>query len=205
MPADILVLTAHPHLEHSRVNRALMNAASTVARAEVRDLYALYPDYLIDVAAEQRALAEARLVVWLHPLHWYHMPPLMKLWLDEVLTYGWAYGHGEQALYGKDLWLAVSTGGPETSYRPTDYNRYHFDAFLPPYEQTAALCGMRFLPPMVLHGAHRLTEAEVEQQAALFAQRLHAYPDWPELADLPECAACEVPETARPALLAEGA
>ena len=51
MPADILVLTAHPHLEHSRVNRALMNAASTVARADVRDLYALYPDYLIDVAA----------------------------------------------------------------------------------------------------------------------------------------------------------
>ncbi|ATU64483.1 NAD(P)H-dependent oxidoreductase [Piscinibacter gummiphilus] len=205
MPADILVLTAHPHLEHSRVNRALMNAASTVARAEVRDLYALYPDYLIDVAAEQRAMADARLVVWQHPLHWYHMPPLMKLWLDEVLTYGWAYGHGRQALYGKDLWLAVSTGGPETSYRPTDYNRYHFDAFLPPYEQTAALCGMRFLPPMVMHGAHRLTDDEVERQAALFAERLHSYPDWPELADLPECTACEVPETARPALVEEGA
>lgn len=205
MPADILVLTAHPHLEHSRVNRALMNAASTVARAEVRDLYALYPDYLIDVAAEQRAMADARLVVWLHPLHWYHMPPLMKLWLDEVLTYGWAYGHGRQALSGKDLWLAVSTGGPEASYRPTDYNRYHFDAFLPPYEQTAALCGMRFLPPMVMHGAHRLTDDEVERQAMLFAERLHRYPDWPELADLPECTACEVPETARPALLEEGA
>lgn len=205
MPADILVLTAHPHLEHSRVNRALMNAASTVARAEVRDLYALYPDYLIDVAAEQRAMAEARLVVWLHPLHWYHMPPLMKLWLDEVLTYGWAYGQGRQALTGKDLWLAVSTGGPEASYRPTDYNRYHFDAFLPPYEQTAALCGMRFLPPMVMHGAHRLTDDEVERQAVLFAERLHRYPDWPELADLPECVACEVPETARPALLEEGA
>ena len=205
MPADILVLTAHPHLEHSRVNRALMNAASTVARAEVRDLYALYPDYLIDVAAEQRAMAEARLVVWLHPLHWYHMPPLMKLWLDEVLTYGWAYGQGRQALTGKDLWLAVSTGGPEASYRPTDYNRYHFDAFLPPYEQTAALCGMRFLPPMVMHGAHRLADDEVERQAVLFAERLHRYPDWPELADLPECVACEVPETARPALLEEGA
>jgi hypothetical protein len=27
---------------------------------EVRDLYALYPDYFIDVAAEQAALAQAR-------------------------------------------------------------------------------------------------------------------------------------------------
>jgi glutathione-regulated potassium-efflux system ancillary protein KefF len=33
----------------------------------------------------------------------------------------------------------ASTGGPEDSYRPDGYNRYFFDAFLPPYEQTAAL------------------------------------------------------------------
>lgn len=198
MPAEILVLTAHPHLEHSRVNRALMTAAARVARAEVRDLYALYPDYLIDVAAEQQALAEARLVVWQHPIHWYHMPPLMKLWVDEVLAFGWAYGRGQQALAGKDLWLATSTGGPESSYRHTDYNRYPFDAFLPAYEQTATLCGMRFLPPMVLHGAHRMSDDEIERDASLFAERLHAYPDWPELADLPACVACEVPESARP-------
>src|SRR5882724_4998270 len=58
---DVLVLTAHPHLEHSRVNRALMQAAAAVDRVEVRDLYALYPDYLIDVAAEQDALLKAQL------------------------------------------------------------------------------------------------------------------------------------------------
>lgn len=206
MPADILVLTAHPHLEHSRVNRALMDAAAAVDRTEVRDLYALYPDYLIDVAAEQRALAQARLVVWQHPIQWYHMPPLMKLWVDEVLGFGWAYGHGGHALQGKDLWLVASTGGPESSYRPTDYNRYHFDAFLPPYEQTAALCGMRFLPPLVLHGAHRVTHAELDAHAGVLTDRLRTYPDWPEIEDLVDCVACEVPDNARPSLaLQEGA
>ena len=83
------------------------------------------------------------------------MPPLMKLWVDDVLAFGWAYGPGGNALRGKDLWLVATTGGPEDSYRPDSYNRYFFDAFLPPYEQTAALCGMRFLPPLMLHGAHR--------------------------------------------------
>jgi hypothetical protein len=39
---------------------------------------------------------------------------------------------------------------------PRRHNRHFFDAFLPPYEQTAALAGMRFLPPLVLHGAHRI-------------------------------------------------
>ena len=106
-----LVIAAHPHLQHSRVNRALLRAAAQTP-AVLRDLYALCPDYLIDVAAEQAALAQARLVVWQHPVHWYGMPPLMKLWLDDVLAFGWAYGPGGGALKGKDVWLAATTGGP---------------------------------------------------------------------------------------------
>ena len=207
----VLILLAHPQIENSRVARALVAAAHSVTHAAsadaspappqivLRDLYALYPDYLIDVEAEQAALAGVTLLVWLHPIHWYSMPPLMKLWLDEVLTLGWAYGPGGQALQGVDLWLAASTGGPEASYRPAGYNRYFFDAFLPPYEQTAALTGMRFLPPWLLHGAHQADDASLAAHAALFGQRLRSHPDWPELADLPACSQCEVPRESRPA------
>lgn len=193
----ILVLLAHPQLEHSRVNLALADAARS-AGAELRDLYALYPDYLIDVPAEQAALQGVDLLVWLHPIHWYGMPPLLKLWLDDVFGFGWAYGPGGDALRGADLWLVASTGGAEASYRSDGYNRYFFDAFLPPYEQTAALAGLRFLPPLVLHGAHRASEADIAAHAALFADRLARYPAWPELAELPECPACAVPADARP-------
>ena len=198
---DIVVLVAHPQQEQSRVNRALMHAAARAApgRVEVRDLYALYPDYLVDAEAEQAELAGARLVVWQHPIHWYGMPPLMKLWLDEVFTFGWAYGPGGSALQGKDLWLVASTGGPAQSYRPEGYNRYFFDAFLPPYEQTAALAGMRFLPPLLLHGAHRIGQAELDEHVATYAQRLASWPDWPEIAELEPCAPCIVPTDARPA------
>ena len=198
--AEVLVLAAHPQLELSRANRRLIEAATALApRVQVRDLYALYPDYLIDVATEQALLERATLVVWLHPVHWYGMPPLMKLWLDDVLTFGWAYGPDGQALRGKDLWLVVSTGGAEESYRPDSYNRYFFDAFLPPYEQTAALCGMRFLPPLLLHGAHRVGPDEIAAHAQVFSQRLAVYPRWDELALLDDCPTCEVPSTARPA------
>jgi len=92
----VLILLAHPQRAHSRVNEALAGAAQA-AGFSVRDLYALYPDYLIDVRTEQAALAEASLVVWLHPVHWYGMPPLMKLWLDEVFSFGWAYRPGGRA------------------------------------------------------------------------------------------------------------
>jgi len=198
---EIVVLVAHPQQQHSRVNHALMQGAARAApgRIEVRDLYALYPDYLIDVDAEQAQLTGAQLVVWQHPIHWYGMPPLMKLWLDEVFSFGWAYGPGGNALQGKDLWLVASTGGPAESYRPNGYNRYFFDAFLPPYEQTAALAGMRFLPPLLVHGAHRMDDDELGAQVQTYAQRLAGYPDWPEIADLEPCAPCDVPGDARPA------
>ena len=198
---DVLVIAAHPHIETSRVGRALAQAVAALGErhVELRDLYALYPDYLIDVEAEQAALARARLVVWQHPIHWYSMPSLMKLWVDDVLSFGWAYGPGGSALKGKDLWLVASTGGPEDSYRPDSYNRYFFDAFLPPYEQTATLCGMRFVPPLVLHGAHHVGEADLQRHAGLYTSRLLSYPHWPELVELELPATCEVPVEARPA------
>ena len=167
--ADIVVFVAHPHMEHSRVHRALMQAAAGAdpARVAVRDLYALYPDYLIDAAAEQAALAEARLIVWQLPMRWFGMPALMKLWLDEVFSPGWAYGPEGRRLHGKDLWLVASTGDP-------------FDALLAPFERTAALAGMRWLPPLLLHAAQRLEASTLREHAALYAQRLASYPDWPD-------------------------
>lgn len=202
----ILVIAAHPHLGDSRVTRTLIDAARAAAAEgadiAVRELYALYPDYLIDTAAEQAALREAALLVWLHPIHWYGMPPLMKLWLDEVFAFGWAYGPGGTALAGRDLWLVCSTGGSAESYQPAGHNRHAFEAFLPPYAQAAALVGLRFLPPQVLHGAHQADGAAVSAFAQGFVARLRSWPEasaWPELAGLPPCPGCTVPGGERPA------
>jgi glutathione-regulated potassium-efflux system ancillary protein KefF len=172
--ADVLVLVAHPDIARSRVNRALAAQARLLPAdaVEVRDLYALYPDYVIDVEAEQAALARARAVVWLHPVQWYSMPALMKLWVDDVLAFRWAYGPGGRALVGKCLWLVVSTGGAQASYLASGSNRHEFESFLPAYRQTAELLGMRFLDPQVFYGAHRAAAHEVSAHARAFAQRL---------------------------------
>jgi glutathione-regulated potassium-efflux system ancillary protein KefF len=195
----VYVLAAHPHWRDSRVNRRMLAAARGVPGIDVNDLYGSYPDFALDIEAEQARLAKAQLVVLLHPIQWYSMPALQKLWLDDVLTYGWAYGPSGVALQGKDLWLVATTGSPEASYHPQNYHRYFFDAFLPPYEQTAALCGMRFLPPLIFHGARSAPEADVAAHVETFAQRLGSYPDWPEIEEIDACVACPVPETDRPA------
>ncbi|RZL62557.1 MAG: NAD(P)H dehydrogenase [Variovorax sp.] len=168
----IYLLAAHPHWRESRVNRRLLAAAQQAPGVDINDLYASYPDYAIDVEAEQARLARADMLVLLHPIQWYSMPPLQKLWLDEVLTNGWAYSHGGAALHGKDFWLVASTGGPQSSYQPEGDHGHFFDAFLPPYRQTAALCGMRFVPPMIFHGARAGSTGDLDAHVDRFAHAL---------------------------------
>ena len=52
-----LVLYAHPYPDRSRANRALVASLDGLADVQVRSLYDLYPDFTIDVAAEQARLA----------------------------------------------------------------------------------------------------------------------------------------------------
>ena len=54
-PADgrIYVLAAHPDWRESRVNHMMCERARDVPGVRVQDLYGSYPDYDIDVAAEQ--------------------------------------------------------------------------------------------------------------------------------------------------------
>jgi len=178
---DILVLAAHPDMGRSLATRTLVDTlrASPVAeRVELRDLYRLYPDFHVHIDAEQRALQAAKLVVMLHPIYWYSMPALQKLWLDEVAHLGWAYGPGGTALHGKDFWLVASTGGGAEAYAPGGHNHHPIDEFLLPYRQSARTCGMNWLPPQILHAAHRATDAEIQAHAELFVKRLEHYPEW---------------------------
>ncbi|RQO56378.1 NAD(P)H dehydrogenase [Paucibacter sp. KBW04] len=176
--SEILILQAHPDLNRSRVTRAMAQAVAAAAspRIALRDLYQRYPDYALDLDAEQAALGQARLIVLLQPLHWYGMPALLKLWVDEVLAFGWAYGPGGRALAGKDCWLATSTGGSRSDYSPQGPHGHAIEDFLLPYAQIARLCGMRQLPPLILHEAHRVSDAELHQHALGFVQTLLAYP-----------------------------
>lgn len=175
-----LVILAHPDLAHSRVTRRVQAAFEAEPQLVVHDLYARYPDFWIDIEAERTALSAAQLVVWLHPVHWYGMPALMKQWMDTVLGYGWAYGPGGTALAGKDLWLCASAGGAEESYRamPSAPAEAHpFEPFLPPYRQTATLTRMRWLPPSVFFHAHQAAPAALDAHVAELLARLRHHPE----------------------------
>jgi len=173
----VLVLFAHPALEKSRVNRPLAAAVRGLAGVTFHDLYEAYPDFDVDVRREQGLLTAHDLVVFQHPFYWYSTPALVKQWEDLVLEHGWAYGTGGTALRGKTWLSAVTTGGREAAYQHDGYNRFTIRELLAPLEQTARLCGMQFLPPFVVHGTHRLDQADIDRAAAEYRRAIEALRD----------------------------
>ena len=171
-PAPVLVVYAHPSPHKSRVNRRLAQAARALPHVELVDLYESYPDFYIDVAREQARLARAQAVVFVHPIQWYSAPALLKEWFDTVLQAGWAYGVDGHVLRGKRYWMVATCGSPIAAYGEDGVHGRTLEAFLPPFQQTAALCGMRWEAPHILYGAHLVSEAEVEAHVAAFVARL---------------------------------
>ena len=163
---QMLIIHAHPRPSQSRVVKQLLGVLAAQPGAELRSLYELYPDFDIDVEAEQQALLRWQKIIWLTPVHWYSVPSLMKHWIDQVLALGWAYGQGGDALRGKTCWWVSSAGGAHEAYTPQGLHGRHFADHVAPLAQTVRFCGMQWWPPFVAHGAHATTDAAIAQACA---------------------------------------
>jgi glutathione-regulated potassium-efflux system ancillary protein KefG len=96
----------------------------------------------------------------------------MKKWLDDVLVFRWAYGPGGEALRGKQLLIAISTGGPADSYLPGGYHNYTTDELLVPFRQIANLVGASYLRPYVFHRARTVTDGEITASATDYVRQV---------------------------------
>lgn len=170
--SSVLLVLAHPALERSRANRALAKAAKGLSGVTFKDLYETYPDFVIDIESEQASLTAHDVVALQFPLYWYSTPALMKEWLDLVWLHGFAYGEGGEALKGKKLFVACTTGASAKAYHAHGYNRFSMDEFLRPLEQTAHLCGMVWETPFVVHGAAVKDDAALKAEAERYRARV---------------------------------
>lgn len=151
---NTLVLTAHPDLSTSTANRMWFEALSGIEGVVTRDLTSVGGAQMhFNPATEQALIERADRIVMQFPFYWYSCPPVLKAWIDQVLLFGFAYGQGGNKLHGKELILAITTGGPAESFQSGAFNRFSMNEFLTPFEQTAKMVGMNYLPPFVLHSA----------------------------------------------------
>lgn len=122
-----LVIIAHPDINNSRVNKALLNSIKDLPNITIHQLYLKYPDFKINVDAEQKLLLETKNIVMQFPLYWYHTPPLLKLWLDSVFTRGFSHGPQGLKLKDKKLQIVTTTARSEKHYKPDLWIEEDFD------------------------------------------------------------------------------
>lgn len=186
-----LVILAHPNLDAgSLANRIIIEKVRTIPQVTVKDLHRECPTFRFDIEAEQQALRSADSVVFQYPFYWYSVPGILKEWMDQVLTYGFAYGSTGDKLRGKDFLVSTTVGGPADAYCEGGYNNFTIDELLKPLRQMANLTGMRYHKPIVSHGMIFIpnvynTREEVEERARAHAARLHGYITGEKTEELP--------------------
>lgn len=158
---NTLVIVAHPDIENSRTNASWLKALSQVNGVRVKNLAALYPSYSFDVDQEQQDLIEADRIILQFPLFWYSCPAILKKWIDDIFTPGFAYARNGDKLKGKELMLSISVGAPEDGYRATGFNNFTMDELLRPFQQTANYVKARLVPPFIFYQSVFATDDQI--------------------------------------------
>lgn len=170
MNKKTLIVVAHPNLDQSRVNRTWLEQLRREEESiTIHDLAAAGASGHFDIAAEQQLLEAHQRIIIQFPLFWFNVPALLKQWLDEVFAYGWAFGPGGDKLHGKEIGLAVSTGGKAESYA----EGFTMEMLLSPVRLTILYVGATPLPTHLLHGALQdLSDEELTQNASDYLQHV---------------------------------
>lgn len=165
-----LVIVIHPNLNSSRINKRLTEELLIHEEVTVHLLYEAYPDEQIDVEKERQLLEIHDRIVLQFPFYWYSAPYLLKKWLDKVWGSGWAYGPGGNKLEGKELRLAISTGGVREAYQAGGFHQYYYSELLRPFQASANRVKMLYKPSFEISGVREVNDEALEKLAKKYAE-----------------------------------
>jgi len=168
-----LVILVHPDMENSKINKKWKEELEKHPdKITVHELYKEYPDWNINIEKEQELITKHDNIIFEFPLYWYSSPPILKKWLDDVLSFNWAYGN-EYRLKGKNIGFAVSVGGPKKEYSKTGSVRFSMDEILVPFEATVKYIKANLISHYILFDAtESLNEKKLLESAEGYVKHI---------------------------------
>jgi putative NADPH-quinone reductase len=149
-----LIIVAHPAINDSAINKKWVSELIKYPeKYTVHQLYEAYPDGKIDILTEQKLIEQYDKIVFQFPYYWFNCPSLLKKWLDEVLTHGWAYGSKSgYKMKGKKIALAISLGVEENELSKSGKYKYTLNELIRSFKLSFDYVKANYQPPFAFYG-----------------------------------------------------
>lgn len=168
-----LVVFAHPYLEHSKSNVELINFYVRHQHFTLRDLYEEYPDFHIAAFRERKRLQEYDRFIFQFPIIWFGIPPLLKLWIDEVFDRNWAKEGVNNPLKNKEVYIVVTTGGKERSFSKDGTYKYTIDEIISGLIISLKIFEANIKDITIVYEANKLSKKEIILHKKKFVEILN--------------------------------
>ncbi|MGH3318961.1 MAG: NAD(P)H-dependent oxidoreductase [Streptosporangiaceae bacterium] len=136
-----------------------------------------------DIRAEQDKLGWADTLVVQFPMWWFGPPAILKGWFDRLFVQGFAQGvldphtgralrYGDGGLAGKRAIVLVTVGAGGATTGPRGIHGDINEILFPLQHGTLWYSGMSVVPPFVVNGANRVSEAAYRSVVLELRRRL---------------------------------
>lgn len=168
--SKILVIASHPFPEKSVINKALQESVQSMDNVIYRNLESLYGNDItaIDIEAERKAYEGVDKVVYMFPIHWFNLTPMLKAYFNSV-WYQWA----PKILQGKKMLVVITAGATEKDYSHDGKIGVTVDEMLSPMKACANYVGMSYLKPQAFLGVSKATESDIKNYQKQLTKRIN--------------------------------
>jgi glutathione-regulated potassium-efflux system ancillary protein KefG len=159
-----LILLAHPNLNESVVNKALIQKLTPFASENliIRDISKCCVNNQFNVEEEQSYLLNSERIIFQFPLYWYSYPAILKKWIDEIFLPGFAYGRKGTdlgtKLINKQFSVIASIGGTKEVYTPGGVVGFSINELLRHLQITIEYVGGIYTYPFFIYGSNFIKE-----------------------------------------------
>lgn len=147
-----LLIISHPYPERSVMIKGLQSAAEVIEGVTVRNLESLYgfDTSQINGEEERRIMRDHQRVVFMFPVHWFNITPMMKAYLNDT------WGNVGPGLWrGKEMLIVTTAAGGDSTYGELGRIGMSLADVFAPMKASALHAGMTYLPPLTFESVSR--------------------------------------------------
>ena len=166
------MLFAHPYLEYSESNKQLLNFYVRHHQYSFRDLYEEYPDFHILSFRERKRIMEFERIIFHFPLIFFGIPPLLKLWIDEVFDIKWRLDPNENPMKGKEAVILITAGSKEELFGRDGLYQYTVEEMISGLLVTLKTNEIKLLDILPIYNAENINKKQIIAHKATFEKIL---------------------------------